>query len=93
VSAFPYRIPSKLAKGLSARRALEDGQTLAALGFFWAISIVRAVGGLLRHEIFGAEGTLALMAVAVVPWLVWGWQRPQALEEPLSLRSTTTEAP
>jgi len=42
---------------------------LTVLFLFWAISLTRVVIGVVRHETFGAEGTLALLAVLVVPWL------------------------
>ena len=34
---------------------------------FWAVSRARVVMGLVRHQTFGAEGTLAFLAVLVVP--------------------------
>jgi hypothetical protein len=45
-----------------------DTNLLAVLVVFWVASIARVVSALVRHEIFGAEATLALMAVVAVPW-------------------------
>jgi hypothetical protein len=51
------------------------------LAVFWLISAVRAVGALVRHEVFGAEATMALVAVLVLPWLAL---RPSPDEAPLA---------
>lgn len=44
-----------------------DRDLLPAMALFWAISAVRVVGALLRHEVFGTEATLALMALVAIP--------------------------
>jgi len=56
------------------KSAREGGSTdrdlLTALMIFWAVSLARVVMGLVHHETFGAEGTLAFLTVLVVPWLI-----------------------
>jgi hypothetical protein len=48
----------------------EDGSVLAVFAIFWAVSLARVIAAVVRHEVFGGEETLALMAVVAVPWLV-----------------------
>ena len=47
-----------------------DLSLLVALGVFWVISVVRVAGAFVRHEVFGGESTLALMAVIGMPLLL-----------------------
>ena len=49
-----------------------ERELLVGLALFWVVSLIRVVGGVVRHEVFGAEATLALMAVLGLPWLVLG---------------------
>ncbi len=44
-----------------------DGDVLVALLALWLASVVRVVGAGIRHEVFGAEATLAFMSVVLVP--------------------------
>jgi hypothetical protein len=73
MSSFANRSPhlSSLGDRLAAAWR-SDGGLLIVLGLFWLVSVIRCVGGLLRHEVFGAEATLALMAIVGLPWLVAG---------------------
>jgi hypothetical protein len=50
-------------------RNRSDAHLLVPAALFWAASLVRVVGALARHEAFGTEATLALMAVLWTPWL------------------------
>lgn len=52
-----------------ARRRL-DRDLLPVLVLFWIISVVRVVGAFARSETFGAEATLALIAVVLIPSVV-----------------------
>jgi hypothetical protein len=47
-----------------------DINLLGVFAVFWVASVARVAAGVLRHEVFGAEATLALMAVVLVPWHV-----------------------
>jgi hypothetical protein len=47
-----------------------DGDLLAVLALFWALSLARVVTNVLQHEAFGTAGSLALVTVLVVPWLM-----------------------
>jgi hypothetical protein len=49
-----------------------DPTVLVAFGLFWILSLVRVVWGFCWHEVFGAELTLALIAVVGLPWLFLG---------------------
>ena len=49
-----------------------EPELLVVLALFWVVSLVRVVGAIVRHEGFGAEATLALMAVLAIPWLTLG---------------------
>jgi hypothetical protein len=68
---LPYPSPARPAAG-NRRRLGEDPVLLLALGLFWAISVARCAWGLVRHEVFGTEGSLALLAAIGIPWLVFG---------------------
>ena len=71
MSPLPYRTARLGQPVVRAKVRLEDGAVVTALALFWVVSLLRVVGGLIRHEVFGAEGTLALLAIVAVPRLVW----------------------
>src|SRR5579863_2971400 len=68
----PYRV----AEGRKTQRRptalLADLSLVVALGVFWVISVIRVAGAFVRHEVFGGESTLALMAVIGIPLLLLG---------------------
>jgi hypothetical protein len=73
MSASPYREPGRVPRRRSPRAAVfGDLSLLVAFGVFWAVSVARVAGALARHEIFGGESTLALMAVIGLPILLFG---------------------
>ena len=41
------------------------------LALLWVASAARVALGLAAHEAFGAEATLALACVVLVPWFLW----------------------
>ena len=45
------------------------GPAAMVLFMVWIASVLRTVAGLVTHEIFGAEATLALFMAVLVPWL------------------------
>jgi hypothetical protein len=47
-----------------------DFDLVVALGALWAVSIVRVAGAAHRHEVFGAEATLAFICMFAIPWLM-----------------------
>jgi hypothetical protein len=55
----------------SSRRGLRwnDADVLVALFVLWIASAVRVGGAFARHEVFGAEATLAFMSLVLVPCL------------------------
>ena len=69
MKALPYRSPMRRAIAREGRGAVA-ADLLPAAALFWVLSVVRVVGAFARHETFGAEATLALMAVLWVPWLL-----------------------
>jgi Flp pilus assembly protein TadB len=48
-----------------------EGPVRAALLIFWTVSLVRVVGAVLGHEVFGAEATLAAIVAVGVPLVAW----------------------
>ncbi len=54
-----------------------DGDVLVALLVLWVASVVRVVGAGIRHEVFGTEATLALIAFVLVPCVLFR-ARPRA---------------
>ncbi len=50
-------------------RRWSDADLLIALFVLWIASAVRVGGAFARHEVFGAEATLAFMSLVLVPWL------------------------
>jgi Flp pilus assembly protein TadB len=49
----------------------DRGVVLAAFAVLWLVSLARVAGALVHHEVFGGESTLALLALAGLPWLLW----------------------
>jgi hypothetical protein len=47
-----------------------DADVLIALGALWLVSVIRVAGAATRHEVFGAEATLAFLSMLAIPWLV-----------------------
>jgi hypothetical protein len=48
----------------------DDPTVILALGLFWLVSLLRVAWVFLRHEVFGAEETLASAVVVGFPWLL-----------------------
>jgi len=68
VSPSPYR--SLESGGAPGRREVgADGERWVALAF-WVVSVVRVGLAFGHDERFGAEATLALLAVMGIPWLL-----------------------
>jgi hypothetical protein len=64
----------------SERDAFPDAEVLPFLGLFWLASVVRVGAAIARHEVMGAEATLAGLAVVFLPLLfkepaAWAWRR------------------
>lgn len=68
----PYRVAGNRETQEKPTALLADLSLIVALGVFWVISVVRVVGAFVRHEVFAAESTLALMAVIGIPLLLLG---------------------
>ncbi|CAN5633095.1 hypothetical protein BH09MYX1_BH09MYX1_01790 [soil metagenome] len=66
----PYRHSAATPALEEGAVACPDGDLLPTLAIFWALSVVRVALGVARHEMSGTEGTLALLAALLVPWLV-----------------------
>lgn len=67
---LPYRLPMRSAVPRGSDCTRPDAHLLLPAALFWAISLLRVVGGFVRHETFGAEATLALIAFVCTPWLL-----------------------
>ena len=68
----PYRIPAEPDRARATGDEEErcpDGDLLPVFLVLWLGSIVRVVIALMRHEHFGTETSLAVLAVAYVPFL------------------------
>ena len=63
----PYR------RTLPVSRTEPAGGRLASavgIGLFLSLSLVRVVGALINHEVFGTEATLALFATLGAAWML-----------------------
>ena len=47
---------------------LGRGELAPVYALLWVVSGVRVVAGILRHETFGTVGTLAMLAVVLLPF-------------------------
>jgi hypothetical protein len=68
----PYRTPATVEDPTSAdsgRDAFPDAEVLPFLGLFWLASVARVGAAIARHQIMGAETTLACLAVVFLPLL------------------------
>jgi hypothetical protein len=68
----PYRVADNRKTQQKPTALQADLSLIVALGVFWLISVVRVTGAFVRHEVFGGESTLALMAVIGIPLLLLG---------------------
>jgi hypothetical protein len=81
MNAPSYRSPMRRGIPREWRPDPVAADLLLAGALFWVLSLVRVVGAFARHETFGAEATLALMAVlGIPPLLVRGERRASAPE-------------
>jgi hypothetical protein len=63
--------PAPAHTGVQARvRRWRDADILLALATLWMVSVVRVAGAAQRHEVFGAEATLAFISMFAIPWLI-----------------------
>ena len=68
----PYRTPATPAPTAGSSETEEpcpDADLRPVFVVLWLGSGARVVIGIADHEIFGAEGTLALLAVLIIPYL------------------------
>jgi hypothetical protein len=64
----PYRVAAPRAEPFGSgdgRRA--DGDLLPVLGFVWVVSLLRVAAGLAVGEVFGAEASIAVIALILLP--------------------------
>lgn len=47
------------------------GDIWPVAALLWVASAARVVLGFAEHEVFGAEGTLALACLVLIPWFLW----------------------
>lgn len=69
----PYRqphTPEPTDAAVESADRCPDRELAPMLLLAWVISMVRVVHGLLHHETFGTEGTLAFLAIFIVPYLM-----------------------
>ena len=72
----PDPLPTQSVVDRDRKRGGTDRDLLAVAVLFWAVSLVRVVGTVVRHEAFGTESTLALMVTLIIPWIVLRRERP-----------------
>jgi hypothetical protein len=67
---------------LTSRRPAEEPPRLdgpadlwPVLALVWVASVARVVLGFAAHEVVGAEGTLALACLVLLPWFLWNEAR------------------
>ena len=90
---LPFRCPWTPRETHIATERGSDYDLLVVLGLFWALSLVRVSGAMLRHEVFGTEATLALMAIVAIPWLVRGHRtQAHAPQRLICMPSSTTRS-
>ena len=75
MQSSPYRLRAQTDASRGAARCRANLDVLAAAVLLWTVSFARVVGAVLRHEIFGSDATLALMAIVAIPWLLIGGHR------------------
>jgi hypothetical protein len=68
----PYRLASSSSYARRRASAPTDREVTLVFGLLWLVSLVRVIGAVVRHEVFAAEATLALLAVVGLPWVVFG---------------------
>lgn len=69
MDASPYR-NSERATDEHAAESPADRELLPFFALFWIVSGARVVAGVVRHETFGVEATLAFLAALILPLLV-----------------------
>lgn len=65
----PYRCLPPSSPAPRKKPSWCDGEHVAVVSAFWLLSAARVVAGVLQHETFGAEATLALLVTILVPWV------------------------
>lgn len=65
----PYRNPSTLDEPPSLEKS-GDTDLILPFALFWLVSLVRVGACFLRRESFGAEPTLAMVALFLLPYLL-----------------------
>ncbi len=67
--------PSDITRGkaspLVVHRAFERSDLLPVYALLWFASLARVIAGFWRHETFGTLPTLALLAIVLLPLLVF----------------------
>ena len=69
----PYRTVADVSRPEPARVRRMDGDVVVAMLVLWSASVVRVVGAVARHEVFGTEASLAFMSAVIVPWVLARW--------------------
>jgi hypothetical protein len=79
----PYRVAAERFNEDSATEPVHDADLIPVFVIVWSVSMARVVVGLVRHETFGVEPTMALLTALLLPvlgknalcWLVRRGQR------------------
>ena len=86
----PYRIPAGRAEGTEGQRKRDcpEAELIPVLCVFWILSLTRVAAGLVRHEVFGGDASLAVLAVGLVRYILkdagaWWWRRRKIMSENL----------
>jgi hypothetical protein len=74
MSSSPHRTPAERPVEEASSGSVDDGDIplLPIFAVIWMSCLARVVVGVVRHETFGTEPTLAFLVVLFLPWLVRG---------------------
>lgn len=67
MSAHPYRVLSRKKRDPQPDAAGANRDLLPALWFFWTLTVVRLIAGLVRHEAFATELSVVLLIAVLAP--------------------------
>lgn len=92
MQSHPYRSSSRGQDGGPQESPSGNEDLLPALLIFWAVTLVRVIAGIVRHEVFGTELTIAFLVAIFVPWLLRGAPRRIRASPGAECRVLSTQA-
>ena len=70
MGSSPYRVAAEHRDKDGSTEPAPDRELIPVFAILWITSVARVVLGLVQHEAFGQESTLAIFAVLLLPVLV-----------------------